>query len=431
MDFKYINDRNKTPNSNLTKKLSNTVSCDSPFRFLPDFSTPPSRFTRIVNPFEPHLIERLHLPMFSPSVFAKVSTPKTDEKFKWTIEDMSSLKPADIDEETVSQHVFEEDPHTELLVQQKIDTFFSEKLIVPSPATDVVRVPLVTETDTPKADTKPKQYSEASAQTVLTLPPVLMPDLEAMLKPYFTYNEDQQKPGGENIRDISLYRQLFDFQDETSSASNESSPAHSTGLSPIHLSPLATLERSLGPLGEMPELRDCALSPICRKSPRASRSACRLNFSSRMSMSVDASVGVVPDIANQMSTQSEFIDDFSPQPVEIMSNSTVNWDMEYKHVSLTSPDTSKGCEKMDMSSSNTPHSRIFPSQRKRLSDSFKDEEEEDNNKENEPLERPSRKLFRNDATDPGYHTGTGVGVCEETESFAGHVFASTPTKRLK
>lgn len=64
MDFKYINDRNKTPNSQLNKKLSNAVSCDSPFRLLPNFSTPPSRFSKIVNPFEQHLIDRLHLPTF-------------------------------------------------------------------------------------------------------------------------------------------------------------------------------------------------------------------------------------------------------------------------------------------------------------------------------------------------------------------------------
>lgn len=57
--------------------------------------------------------------------------------------------------------MFEEDPHVESLVQQKIDTFFNEKVIVPSPMTEVIRVPLIIETDTPKTGTvKEKHYSE-------------------------------------------------------------------------------------------------------------------------------------------------------------------------------------------------------------------------------------------------------------------------------
>ncbi|KAJ8965542.1 hypothetical protein NQ314_004042 [Rhamnusium bicolor] len=102
--------------------------------------------------------------MISPTVFAKVSTPKTDEKFKWTIDDISSLKPADIDEGTISQHVFEEDPHVESIVQQKIDTFFSEKVIVPSPMTEVIRIPLITDVHGDNGpistSTVPKEYSE-------------------------------------------------------------------------------------------------------------------------------------------------------------------------------------------------------------------------------------------------------------------------------
>ena len=70
MDFKHINnksDKNMTPKSEInifSKRISHGVSCDSPFASMPTFSTPPSRFTKILNPFEPHLIERLHLPTF-------------------------------------------------------------------------------------------------------------------------------------------------------------------------------------------------------------------------------------------------------------------------------------------------------------------------------------------------------------------------------
>lgn len=144
------------------------------------------------------------------------------------------------------------------------------------------------------------------AQTILTLPPVLPDHLEEALKPYFTYTQDQQKSSENDIKENSLYRRLFEFDQELNSPRNDSadsSPAHSTGLSPFHLSPLNSLDKSLENPYEMPELRDCNLSPICRKSPKETRSACRLNFSSKMS--VDASI--VPDIANQMSTQSIFI----------------------------------------------------------------------------------------------------------------------------
>lgn len=74
---------------------------------------------------------------------------KTDEKFKWSIDDISNLKPADIDEATISQHVFVQDAQTESLVQQKIEKFFSEKSIVPSPMAEIVRVPLVNIADGP------------------------------------------------------------------------------------------------------------------------------------------------------------------------------------------------------------------------------------------------------------------------------------------
>lgn len=120
-----------------------------------------------------------------------------------------------------------------------------------------------------------------------------------------------------------------------------------------------------------------------------------------------------------------FLEENSPPPVELLSESSVNWEMEYKHVSLVSPSASPESDKMDISHSTTPHSKIFTSQRKRLSDSFKDE-----NKENiYPQEnaRQNRKLFKDDVTDAGYHTVSGTLYDESRLSM--HVFASTPSKR--
>jgi hypothetical protein len=424
MDLK--NETPSKPKGNPKNKVkTNQMNCDSPFKLLPNISTPPSRFTKILNPFEPHLIDRLHLPTFSPSVFAQVSTPKTTEKFKWTIDDISSLKPADIDEATISQHVSEHDPTMESLVQEKINKFFNEKSIAPSPFTEQINQKrlITSPTSTPKP-----QQADSSAQTMLTLPPILPKHVEDALAPYFNYNCDQQNSGAD--QDSSLYRQLFDFDDHEHS-SPVSSPAISTGLSPLQFSsefnsPKRKLESSL----EMPELRDCTLSPIGR-SPTGrvalARSACRLSFSNSKYMSIDASM-VVPDVNKSLScTNLESNNSF--QPVEAPpSEASVNWDMEYKQVSILSRSPISSPEMIDSSNSNTPHSKIFTSQRKRLSDSFKDEQfEKDVEMEDQEQEvfpkRSKNRLGKNDLTDAGYHTG-GATICESSV----HMFASTPTK---
>lgn len=43
---------------------TNTVIQSSPFKCMPNISTPPSRFFKIKNPFEAALNERLHLHIF-------------------------------------------------------------------------------------------------------------------------------------------------------------------------------------------------------------------------------------------------------------------------------------------------------------------------------------------------------------------------------
>lgn len=85
--------------------------------------------------------------IFSPSVFQQNSTPKSEKKFKWTIDDISILKPAEIDETTISQHVTTEDPTTEILVQQKIEKFFSEQAILPSPLNFKIPNPIIKDCD--------------------------------------------------------------------------------------------------------------------------------------------------------------------------------------------------------------------------------------------------------------------------------------------
>lgn len=115
-------------------------------------------------------------------------------------------------------------------------------------------------------------------------------------------------------------------------------------------------------------------------------------------------------------------------PMEGLSQSTVNWDMEYHHVSFESPKNSPN--EMDVSNSNTPRSRIFTSQRKKLSDSFLNDEFECDNKENicniEVLQ--TAKTVTHDNTDAGYQTASTFTFEESTWNGTTHLFASTPTK---
>lgn len=95
--------------------------------------------------------ERLHLPVFSPSVFTKTSSPKPEDKYKWTIDEIAMLKPADIDPNLLEQYE-EHDSVTELKVQEKINTFFSEKMIVPSPLNQAVdNQPLISDASSPES----------------------------------------------------------------------------------------------------------------------------------------------------------------------------------------------------------------------------------------------------------------------------------------
>jgi hypothetical protein len=45
------------------------------FTILPSHTTPPSKQNKVRNPFDAALIKRLHLPIFSPSVFKRVISP--------------------------------------------------------------------------------------------------------------------------------------------------------------------------------------------------------------------------------------------------------------------------------------------------------------------------------------------------------------------
>ncbi|XP_052066688.1 protein aurora borealis-like [Mytilus californianus] len=181
------------------------------------------------NPFE-FDVEHLEGNMFmSPGVFSLPgSTPASDEKkaFRWSIEHLAVLHPADIDEMPHQQ-----DPHhghdreTEEKAQRAIDTFFSNNLVAPSPATGLKATPnpgqrlgcLPEELQgsikkqlpgTIQADNK----KEASCQTMLSLPVDF--DINKVLG-QFLQNQQGPDDNPEMLSTSSLRRKLF-FQGDNS-----------------------------------------------------------------------------------------------------------------------------------------------------------------------------------------------------------------------
>lgn len=106
----------------------------------------------------------------------------------------------------------------------------------------------------------------------------------------------------------------------------------------------------------------------------------------------------------------------------------MNWDIEYKNVSLLSPNRSGAEKMMDISHTNTPNSKMFTSQRKRLSESFKNDVDENIVDLEEFIDRKAKnRLF--EATDAGYHTG-GSSLTDESYPYHSQInsnslFAST------
>ena len=82
----------------------NQSSCTT-FTLLPSHTTPPSKQNKVQNPFDAALIKRLHLLIFSPSVFKRVISPTQDTKqFSWTTEDVTKIQPAPTEEYQLQQY---------------------------------------------------------------------------------------------------------------------------------------------------------------------------------------------------------------------------------------------------------------------------------------------------------------------------------------
>uniref|UniRef100_A0A8C2I7L0 Protein aurora borealis n=1 Tax=Cyprinus carpio TaxID=7962 RepID=A0A8C2I7L0_CYPCA len=191
----------------------------------------------ILNPFEsPNDYHRLHEPLVpSPSVFkSSKSSSGTPAKFKWSIDEMASLLPVEIDPEDIHrQAVFLSQARADAEIEEKrqhaIEQFFTKGAIVPSPwgppaAKQSVKMPhqksplspLVTE------ELQSSKKINAICQTVLSLPVDF--NLEKVLGDYYR-TEELTEQVQESLSSSSLRRKLFlDGHDSGSESSTPSSP---------------------------------------------------------------------------------------------------------------------------------------------------------------------------------------------------------------
>ncbi|RCN33152.1 hypothetical protein ANCCAN_21028 [Ancylostoma caninum] len=84
--------------NNVSDKENNRPGTSTPERSM---SIP--AHSRSTNSFESRILETLHTNTFSPSVFAITETPPSPEEFKWSIEELSILKPVHITQEEIAQ----------------------------------------------------------------------------------------------------------------------------------------------------------------------------------------------------------------------------------------------------------------------------------------------------------------------------------------
>ncbi|XP_020292287.1 uncharacterized protein LOC109858953 [Pseudomyrmex gracilis] len=196
---------------------------------LPGHITPPSKMKEFIikNPFEPDLTNRLHMSVISPTVFAKTESPSHESpQFTWNIDELAHIKPAKIEEFPIHQ-VHSPDPGLEVKAQAAINQFFKKNQIIPSPWDDkqLTNKPYI-QLDTPNrplddinsSKDLSKSKKDVWCQTVLSLPLNLPQNVEEVLKPFFTFTQDQNEQSTDNeeanVSNSSLRRKLFFAHDE-------------------------------------------------------------------------------------------------------------------------------------------------------------------------------------------------------------------------
>ncbi|XP_011877501.1 PREDICTED: protein aurora borealis [Vollenhovia emeryi] len=245
----------ETPVKRNDAHLKRLAQC-LPFGVLPSHSTPPSKLRKFKNPFEPDLINSLHLSTISPTMFTKAPSPmQQSPDFTWSIDELARMRPARI-EDSPLQQTHSPDVELETRAQAAIDRFFRQNQIIPSPW-DVreKRIKSFLSQNTPDRflnDTKStpelsKPIKDGWSQTVLSLPQNLPSNVEEVLRPFFTFTQEQNVDLNSsnkvtecedvNSSNNSLRRKLFFCHDEGTDTESESLKS----LSPVQMSKSMTL----------------------------------------------------------------------------------------------------------------------------------------------------------------------------------------------
>ncbi|XP_045764160.1 protein aurora borealis [Maniola jurtina] len=178
-------------------------------------STPPTK-ERVRNPFDKVLIERLHKPICSPGM-CKIYKKQKNGTFRWDIDQACTLLPADI-VACSSQFEPSPDPVLEKIAEEANEKFFSQEMVVPSPLEVSKKIKPLLSSSTESSSSliitslvseKTVEVRDFSAQTVLSLPPELPPEIETILQQYCTFTQEQNISGDYEITaNGSLRRQL-------------------------------------------------------------------------------------------------------------------------------------------------------------------------------------------------------------------------------
>ncbi|XP_064095958.1 uncharacterized protein LOC135207931 [Macrobrachium nipponense] len=210
-------------------------------------------YQRMLNPFDVG-VDHLHLPTVSPSLFRQVVSPgkKVYENFKWSIDELALLKPVNIETSPYNQSEILTDPEYESQAQAAIDKFFSRQPVVPSPWTgsnkSISVLSMNLAPDKAVSSNPVPTTRTISCQTELSLPMVLPESVEAALKPYFTFTQDQGCQGiaeleeGNNLNNTTLRRKLLFSPEDLMNATPMCSPRGTTSPeSSASSSPVAPL----------------------------------------------------------------------------------------------------------------------------------------------------------------------------------------------
>ena len=196
------------------------------------------------NPFDSATTDgRIHLPALSasPSIFSQTNTPGSQKKkgFRWSIDQMSKLNPADIDEFPNQDYSSTcEKPEDEKKVQEAISEYFSHNTILPSPWTPDNHVKHVTFSPHPPSTTYISGdedsmtdasqnsgtgyntsgqgfFTDACCQTSLTFPPSF--DLSKIVDSgFYSYVEEEGNSVTRDLNVSSLRRKLFSPDEQKS-----------------------------------------------------------------------------------------------------------------------------------------------------------------------------------------------------------------------